>query len=94
MVPIGGHNILEASVIGVPVMFGPYMANFKEISRRVLEQQAAIQCKTTTEVLDTLLALYQDAEHRSALAERGKHFIKQNQGAVNRVYALLSSHIS
>ena len=94
MVPIGGHNILEASVIGVPVMFGPYMANFKEISRRVLEQQAAIQCKTTAEVIDTLLALYQDAEHRSAFAERGKYFIKQNQGAVNRVYALLSSHIS
>lgn len=94
MVPIGGHNILEASVIGVPVMFGPYMANFKEISRLVLEQQAAIQCKTTAEVIDTLLALYQDAEQRSALAERGKHFIKQNQGAVTRIYALLSSHIS
>ena len=94
MVPIGGHNILEASVIGVPVMFGPYMANFKEISRRVLEQQAAIQCKTTAEVLDTFLNLYQHAEQRSTLVERGKHFIKQNQGAVNRIYDLLSLHIS
>ena len=41
MVPRGGHNILEAAAVGVPVMFGPYMVNFKEIARGVLSHNAA-----------------------------------------------------
>ena len=94
MVPVGGHNILEASVIGVPVMFGPYMTNFKEISRRVIEQQAAIQCNTSNEVIDNLLRLYQHVDQRNTLIARGKQFIQQNQGAINRIYALLSEHLS
>ena len=94
MVPVGGHNILEASVIGVPVMFGPYMTNFKEISRRVIEQQAAIQCNTSNEVIDNLLSLYQHVDQRTTLIARGKQFIQQNQGAINRIYALLSEHLS
>ena len=32
LLPIGGHNLLEATAAGVPVLFGPYMTNFKEIS--------------------------------------------------------------
>ncbi len=32
MVPVGGHNVLEALAVGTPVLFGPYMANFKEIA--------------------------------------------------------------
>ena len=94
MVSVGGHNILEALVVGVPVMFGPYMGNFKEISRRVLEQQAAMQCATSDEVIETLLELYQQKDLRLALVERGKQFIEQNQGAINRLYELLSVHFS
>ena len=94
MVSVGGHNILEALVVGVPVMFGPYMGNFKEISRRVLEQQAAMQCATSDEVIETLLRLYQQKDLRLALVERGKQFIEQNQGAINRLYEQLSVHFS
>ena len=92
VVPVGGHNILEALVVGVPVMFGPYMGNFKEISRRVLEQQAAMQCAVPDEVIETLLRLYQQKDLRLALVERGKQFIQQNQGAINRLYEQLSVH--
>ena len=92
MVSVGGHNILEALVVGVPVMFGPYMGNFKEISRRVLEQQAAMQCAVPDEVIETLLRLYQQKDLRLALVERGKQFIQQNQGAINRLYEQLSVH--
>ena len=36
-VPIGGHNILEASLMKKPVIFGPYMHNFKEIAKLLQE---------------------------------------------------------
>ena len=68
------------------------MGNFKEISRRVLEQQAAIQCVSPDEVTKTLLDLYQHKDLRLGLVERGKQFIEQNQGAINRLYEKLSVH--
>ena len=32
LVPTGGHNILEPAVHGKPIVIGPYMHNFAEIS--------------------------------------------------------------
>src|SRR5262245_12987224 len=38
----GGHNLLGPAVFGKPVVFGPYMQNFKEIADAFLTNGAAI----------------------------------------------------
>jgi 3-deoxy-D-manno-octulosonic-acid transferase len=93
MVPRGGHNILEAAAVGVPVMFGPYMVNFKEIARGVLSQNAAIQCQNKDEVVHAILALYEQPAYRAELAEKGMEFVRQNQGAIARICAVLDQYI-
>ncbi|UOA07927.1 lipid IV(A) 3-deoxy-D-manno-octulosonic acid transferase [Methylobacter sp. S3L5C] len=93
MVPTGGHNILEASAVGIPVMFGPYMTNFKEIVRGVLSGKAAIQCQNKEDVVNAMLALYEQPAYRAALAEKGLLFVRQNQGAIARIYAMLNQVI-
>jgi len=42
-VPIGGHNILEPSLYGLPVLFGPHMHNQTEFVSRVLKLGAGQQ---------------------------------------------------
>jgi 3-deoxy-D-manno-octulosonic-acid transferase len=91
MVSAGGHNILEAAAVGVPVLFGPFMANFKAIADGVLQQQAAIQCQTEQDVLNAVLALYQQPETRAELIANGKLFMHSNQGAVTKIVQLLES---
>lgn len=81
MVPVGGHNILEPAAMGVPIMFGPYMVNFKEISESVLELNAAVQCANKQALVDEVMHLYQDAEYRRKIAVRAKQFVNSNQGA-------------
>ena len=93
MVPAGGHNILEAAAIGVPVLFGPYMANFKEIALKALNQGAAIQCQNEEDILNAVLELYKQPESREALAEIGKAFVSQNQGAIARICEILNQII-
>ena len=93
MVPSGGHNILEASAVGIPVLFGPYMNNFKEIAKKVLNQRAAIQCQDKDAVVKSILTLYQQPSERLALVANGKRFLKQNQGAVARIFAMLEPTI-
>ncbi len=93
MVPVGGHNILEAAAVGTPVLFGPHMANFKEIAEGVLRQDAAIQCQDENEIINAIIALYADSTYRQSLAEKGKAFVRQNQGAITRIFDLLSQDI-
>jgi 3-deoxy-D-manno-octulosonic-acid transferase len=89
MVPVGGHNLLEASAIGIPVLFGPYMSNFKEIAHKVLAQNAAIKCDDKEGIVNAVLSLYANPEYRSLLINNGKVFVKANRGAIERIYELL-----
>lgn len=93
MAPVGGHNILEAAAVGTPVLFGPYMANFKEIAEGVLRADAAIQCRDENEIISAIIALYTDSACRQSLAEKGKAFVRQNQGAITRIVDILNQDI-
>ena len=53
LVPTGGHNLLEPASVGVACVFGPYMANFREIAELVLHYGAGIQVKTPQELTDS-----------------------------------------
>ncbi len=57
MVPVGGHNILEAAAVGTPILFGPYMENFKDIADGILRQNAALQCRNEHEIFDAIQSL-------------------------------------
>ena len=93
MVPVGGHNILEALAVGTPVLFGPYMANFKEIAQGVLRHDAAKQCQNKNEIISAITELHTDAAYRQSLVEKGRAFILQNQGAITRIFEALSQDI-
>ncbi len=94
LLPIGGHNVLEAAVLGVPVIFGAHMFNFKEIATGLLAVDAAIQCQDTVELENILLRMLRDPESARALGQRGKQFVEQNKGALETTYQLLQSHIN
>jgi 3-deoxy-D-manno-octulosonic-acid transferase len=91
MVAAGGHNILEAAAVGVPVLFGPFMSNFKDIAEGVLKQQAAIQCQTIEDIEQAVLSLYQQPDYRAELIAKGKAFIRDNQGTVGRICQLFEA---
>jgi len=93
MVPVGGHNLLEAAAASVPVMFGPYMANFKEIAEGVLARNAALQCLTQQDIVSTVHSLYADSERRAELARRAGAFLQENRGAIAAIAELIGAAV-
>lgn len=93
MVPVGGHNILEPAAMNVPIMFGPYMVNFKQISQNILDLDAAVQCLDQQDIVDQVLKLYSDKQSRTEMASKAKRFVDSNQGATKKVAELISSII-
>jgi 3-deoxy-D-manno-octulosonic-acid transferase len=93
MVSVGGHNLLEASAIGVPVLFGSYMANFKEVAHKVLAHKAAIQCQDKAAIVQAIQVLYSDIGYRNLLIDNGKAFVHNNRGAVEKLCNMLAEEI-
>ncbi len=92
LVPVGGHNVLEPALVGVPVLFGPQMFNFKEIAERILAEEAALQCHTLEEVAEAVLQIQADADFRNKLIAKAKAFVLRNQGATRRLADLLAEY--
>jgi 3-deoxy-D-manno-octulosonic-acid transferase len=85
LVPTGGHNMLEPASLAVPIIFGPHVFNFVEISECLLTCKAAIQVDNEAGLANAVTTLLQDTEKRLAMGEEGKLFVQQNQGAVSMV---------
>jgi 3-deoxy-D-manno-octulosonic-acid transferase len=81
LVDAGGHNILEPAVFGKPIVFGPYMHNFAEISRAFLDNAAAVQVRTARDLPSTLLTLLEDPVRRASLGAAARALVEANRGA-------------
>ena len=90
----GGHNVLEASAWGVPVVTGPYMFNFSEISDLLVEAGAMTQLSDPAELGDTLTMLLQNPAARREMGEAGQRVVADNRGAKKRLLALIDQQIS
>jgi 3-deoxy-D-manno-octulosonic-acid transferase len=89
LVPIGGHNMLEASAQGVPVCFGPHLFNFSAISELLLEAGAARRVLDAAQLAEVVVAWFSDASARSEAGERGRRVVARNRGALERLLDLV-----
>ncbi len=87
----GGHNVLEPCAVGVPVLFGPYMANFREISQQVLSCGAGFEVSTEDDMVAQIHRLLTDPEARFLAGEAGRALVKRNKGALQKTMDLIAS---
>jgi len=84
MVPKGGHNILEPASLKKPVIFGPYMFNFREISRLFLSHQAALVAADSRELAAKVKEILESEFLSKELGQRAYELIIKNRGATRR----------
>ncbi|NNK58138.1 MAG: glycosyltransferase [Desulfofustis sp.] len=74
LVDEGGHNPLEATRTGSPVLFGPHMDDFSEISQDLLECGAALLVKNSSELFKSLRLLVENESKRHEMGEKALIF--------------------
>jgi 3-deoxy-D-manno-octulosonic-acid transferase len=82
LVPVGGHNVLEACAVGLPVVFGPHMFNFDEISQLTLSKRAGVQVDSINGLVSAISRYLDDPNLRFETGEKGKKLVQQNRGAL------------
>jgi 3-deoxy-D-manno-octulosonic-acid transferase len=86
--PLGGQNLIEACAAGVPVITGPHMFNFADVTRLAVRAHAALQVADAGAALSAAQALLADAERRSRMGDAGKRLCDRHRGAAERHLAV------
>lgn len=87
--PLGGQNILEPCALGVPVVFGPHMFNFPDISRWTIKEGAGKMVADETELRQVLADLLSNPSLRDEMGSRGVNFIEAHRGALEKNFKLI-----
>ena len=83
-IPHGGQNPLEAAAWKLPLLFGPHMNNFRDISQKLVEASSATQVTGIESLTSGLSHLLDNEEERKKRGAAGYETILQNRGALNK----------
>lgn len=89
----GGQNPLEPLSQRVPVIFGPYMHNFSEISQMILEAGGGYQVHDQQELLNAVTALLTQPEEYDTMAEKGQQLLENNRGTRDVIQQAIRSYL-
>lgn len=85
----GGQNLLEACAVEVPVIFGPHMFHFEEISQMALERGAGRQVHDLHELAAVVADYLTDSALRRKAGSAAKSLVSDNRGALKKTLSLI-----
>lgn len=89
LAPYGGQNILEPLFFGTPVIFGPYIDNFREIAGLVLQEKAGTMVRTGDELFAAVKKILEDTVLHREMGTAGKRIIEQQGEVMARTVSII-----
>lgn len=89
LLPLGGQNPIEACAQGRPVMFGPHMFNFPEVSRQLVESGAGAEVADADAAVRLALEWASQPSERARRGDAARRYADQHRGATDRSLAAL-----
>ena len=94
LAPYGGQNILEPLFFGTPVIFGPYMENFRDIADIVLENKAGVMVDNGNDLSMTMKNIMSDASLQQEMGRAGRRIIQKQQDVMKKTVDIILRTIS
>lgn len=89
LVPIGGHNLLEPAVLGLPILSGPHTHNAQDIAE-LLQQCGALRIvRSREELAQRVTECFDDPERARAAGAQGRQSVAQSRGAVAQLVEMV-----
>lgn len=86
---VGGHNILEPCLYGVPVLYGPHLYSQPDLHDLMKRYGAGVEVEPSN-LKSTLQHLLKQEGERLALSKAGKKMIEESSGALEATYQAIA----
>jgi 3-deoxy-D-manno-octulosonic-acid transferase len=93
LAPYGGQNILEPLFFATPVLFGPFIENFKDIAQRVIKHNAGMMVHNADELTNRIAMLLSDNNLRQEMGKNARLVIEEQQQAMKQTVELILTAI-
>jgi 3-deoxy-D-manno-octulosonic-acid transferase len=81
LVPVGGHNILEPAMHGVPVLTGPHLHNFREMAEKMISSGACSVVEDAEGLVVALESLIHRPENSRSMGAMNASGTEEGSGA-------------
>ncbi|MBA3518689.1 MAG: 3-deoxy-D-manno-octulosonic acid transferase [Rhizobiales bacterium] len=92
--PRGGQNPIEPAKLRIPVLHGPYVANFRDVYGALRSADAATCVEDGDALAAAVMLLCQDADARERLASRAYDCVERSSGALDRTVKALEPYLA
>lgn len=89
LVKKGGHNPIEPAIMKIPVLFGPHMEDFSEISQDLIDAGGGHQVRNSQELSAILRLLLDSPEARIEQGLAAQQFVLRQQGVIQNHLLLI-----
>jgi len=90
LLPLGGHNLIEACAQGKPVLMGPSTFNFADAARLAIEAGAMLQAADAADLMRKAGMLLHDGAKRKAMSDAALAFAGAHAGATEKTMGLIA----
>ncbi len=87
-----GQTPIEAAALGIPVVYGPSLSNFRAICRALEAEGGACRILETASLSTTLAELLQDMDRRQALSQSARRVFERSRGSTERTFQRVMSY--
>ena len=81
----GGQTPIEAAGLGIPILMGPNMTNFKAVAKSLVQSGAARHAEDESHLKALTLNLVKDADTRTSMSQAGRDWHENSKGSSARI---------
>ena len=93
LVPLGGHNVMEAAAWGKAVFYGPSMENFQDAKELLESVGAGVEITGADDLVEKGLQLLEEPERLESLGAAGRKAAMGNRGSARKNAKLIEELI-